>query len=166
MLLKQKTKKILFLHGWLSTGESKTFFLKCLGFDVSTPVLSNWLFQDAVKNAQDTFDRFNPDLVVGSSRGGAVALNINSGNTPLILLAPAWKHFGNVDKAEKSNIIVIHSAADTMIRHQDSIAFVDRSVSGIKLVTAGNDHRLNCTEGQKELRNAIVELLQLVEQPN
>jgi hypothetical protein len=37
------------------------------------------------------FDQHHPDVVIGSSRGGAVAMNINTVSTPLILLCPAWK---------------------------------------------------------------------------
>ena len=32
--------------------------------------------------AQAEFDQHQPDVVVGSSRGGAVAVNIDSGDTP------------------------------------------------------------------------------------
>jgi len=36
------------------------------------------------------FDKHKPDVVVGSSRGCAVALNIESGEARLVLLCPAW----------------------------------------------------------------------------
>jgi alpha-beta hydrolase superfamily lysophospholipase len=39
-------------------------------------------FEAAVRIAQDEFDRHKPDVVVGSSRGGAVAMNLKIGSTP------------------------------------------------------------------------------------
>ena len=51
-------------------------------------------FDTAVAIAQAEFDQNRPDVVVGSSRGGAVAMNIDSGETPLVLLCPAWKRWG------------------------------------------------------------------------
>jgi hypothetical protein len=37
------------------------------------------------------FDQHQPEFVVGRSRGGEVAMNINSGATPLVLMRWAWK---------------------------------------------------------------------------
>lgn len=34
------------------------------------------------------------EIVVGSSRGGAVAVNLKSGSARLVLLCPAWKKWG------------------------------------------------------------------------
>jgi len=48
---------------------------------------------------------------VGSSRGGAVAMNIDSGDTPLVLLCPAWKTWGTVATV-KPNTTILHSEAD------------------------------------------------------
>ena len=84
--------EILFLHGWQSTpGGIKPTYLKDHGHEVLNPALPDDDFDAAVRIAQAEFDRHQPDVVVGSSRGGAVAMNINSGSTPLVLLCPAWK---------------------------------------------------------------------------
>jgi uncharacterized protein len=82
-------KKGLFLHGWSSDGGMKTMFMRSLGYDVQNPNLSDWFFSRAVRQAQAAYDEFQPDVIVGSSRGGAVAMALNSGDTPLVLLAPA-----------------------------------------------------------------------------
>ncbi|MHB8974353.1 MAG: alpha/beta hydrolase [Pirellulaceae bacterium] len=86
---------ILFLHGWQSTpGGLNPSYLKQHGHTVLNPALPDDDFDAAVRIAQAEFNRGKPDVVVGSSRGGAVAMNINSGNTPLVLLRPAWKRWG------------------------------------------------------------------------
>jgi hypothetical protein len=83
--------KILFLHGWQSVpGGVKPTFLAQHCHEVINPKLPDEHFEEAVKIAQAEFDRHQPDVVVGSSRGGAVAMNINSGDAKLIV-APSPK---------------------------------------------------------------------------
>ena len=85
---------ILFLHGWQSTpGGVKPTFLKDHGHTVLNPALPDDDFDAAVRIAQAEFAQGKPDVVVGSSRGGAVAMNIDAGTTPLVLLCPAWKRW-------------------------------------------------------------------------
>src|ERR1700683_1721898 len=87
--------KILFLHGWQSVpGGVKPTFLAQHGHIVINPKLPDEDFTEAVKIAQEEFDKHQPQVVVGSSRGGAVAMNISSGDARLVLLCPAWKKWG------------------------------------------------------------------------
>jgi len=86
---------ILFLHGFNPTvGGVKPTYLKDHGHTVLNPKLPDDDFDEAVAIAQAEFNRHQPDVVVGSSRGGAVAMNIETGKTPLVLLCPAWKRRG------------------------------------------------------------------------
>ena len=101
---------ILFLHGWQSTpGGIKPTYLKDHGHTVLNPHLPDDDFDAAVRIAQAEFDRHQPDVVVGSSRGGAVAMNIDSGDTPLVLLCPAWKTWGTATTV-KPGTVILHSA--------------------------------------------------------
>jgi len=45
----------------------------------------------AMRIADATYETFQPDVVVGASLGGGLALRLESGLTPLVLVAPAWK---------------------------------------------------------------------------
>jgi hypothetical protein len=84
--------RILFLHGWQSTpGGLKPTYLRDHGHSVLNPHLPDDDFAEAVRIAQAEFDQHRPDAVLGSSRGGAVAMNFDSKDTPLVLLCPAWK---------------------------------------------------------------------------
>ena len=84
--------KILFLHGWHSVpGGVKPSYLVSHGHTVINPALDHDDWGEAVRTAQAEYDRQHPDVIVGSSRGGAVAMNLDSGSTPLVLLCPAWK---------------------------------------------------------------------------
>src|SRR5947209_8622370 len=114
--------KVLFLHGWSSDGARKTAFLRFLGYDVLTPNLSDWWFKRAIAQAQAAYDAFRPDVIVGSSRGGAVAMNMNSGGTPLVLLAPAWKRWGKARTVNNPyRSIIVHSRHDNVVPFEDSI---------------------------------------------
>lgn len=149
-------KRVLFLHGWSSDGGNKTAFMRSLGYDVMTPSLSDWFFSTAVRQAQAAYNEFGPDVIVGSSRGGAVAMNMDSGDSPLILLAPAWKRWGKA-RSVKQNCIVIHSPHDEFVPFQDSVELCE--ASGVPLVAAGVDHRLNCGEGRRALEEALIWVL-------
>src|SRR5436309_15347562 len=87
--------KILFLHGWNSVpGGVKPTYLKDHGYEVINPALPHEDFPEAVRIAQAEFDQHRPQVIVGSSRGGAVDMNMNSGDARLVLLCPAWKKYG------------------------------------------------------------------------
>jgi hypothetical protein len=147
--------KVLFLHGWCSDGSTKTLSLIVWGYDVCKPQLSNWSFKSAVESAEEAYEAFQPDLIIGASRGGAVAMNMKSGDTPMILMSPAWKMFGDAQSINKPNTIIIHSKLDTMVGYGDSVSLLENSVPGVRLMTAGEDHRLNCKAAKEALDEAI-----------
>jgi hypothetical protein len=145
-------KKLLFLHGWSSDGGMKTAFMRSLGYDVLNPMLSDWFFSSAIGQAEAAYIEFKPDVIVGSSRGGAVAMGFDSGPTPLILLASAWRRWGKA-KSVKKNCVIIHSPHDEVVPFEDSVKLCE--ASGVRLIAAGVDHRLNCAEARKVLEGAL-----------
>jgi hypothetical protein len=99
-------------------------------------------FTEAVKIAQEEFDKHQPQAVVGSSRGGAVAVNIDSGDARLVLLCPAWKKWGTA-KTVKPDTVILHSRADDVMPFADSEELVRNSgLPFSALIEVGNDHRL------------------------
>lgn len=135
--------KILFLHGWNSVpGGVKPSFLAQHGHEILNPALPDEDFQKAVRIAQAEFDRHGPAVIVGSSRGGAVAMNVQSGKTPLVLLCPAWKRWGDV-KIVKPQTTILHSRADDVIPFAESEELVRNSgLPASTLIEVGTDHRL------------------------
>ena len=135
--------KVLFLHGWRSVpGGVKPTFLARHGHEVINPKLPDDDFAEAVRIAQAEFDRHQPAVVVGSSRGGAVAMNIDSGEARLVLLCPAWKKYGSA-RTIKPDSVILHSRADDVVPFADSEELVRNSgLPASALVEVGADHRL------------------------
>ena len=147
--------KILFLHGWHSVpGGVKPSFLVAHGHEVINPALDDDDFDAAVRTAQAEYDRHRPDVIVGSSRGGAIAMSLDAGPTPMVLLCPAWKYWGSARSARPGTVI-LHSEADDLIPFADSRELVQ--VSGLPesaLIVVGSDHRLADPEALRAMLEA------------
>jgi hypothetical protein len=135
--------KILFLQGWQSTpGGLKPTYLAAAGHEILNPALPDEDFAAAIRIANHEIELHRPDVIVGSSRGGAVAMNVHAGNIPLVLLCPAWKRWGTA-RSVKSGTIILHSRADDVIPFADSQELVVQSgLPASALIEIGNDHRL------------------------
>jgi hypothetical protein len=139
--------KILFLHGWHSApGGVKVAQLSRHGHQVINPKLPDEVFEEAVRVAQAEFDNHQPEVVVGESRGGTVAMNIQSGDARLVLLCPGWKKWGTA-KTVKPGSVILHSRADDIVPFSDSEELVRNSnLPADALIEVGNDHWLNDAE--------------------
>jgi alpha-beta hydrolase superfamily lysophospholipase len=150
--------RILFLHGWHSVpGGVKPTYLKDHGHEVINPALDDDDFNAALRTALAEFDKHRPDVIVGSSRGGAVAMNLISGDTPLVLLCPAWKKYGKA-KTTKPNTTILHSRADDVVPFADSEELVRNSeLPASALIEVGNDHRLAHPEPLDAMLRACID---------
>ena len=109
---------------------------------VINPKLPDDDFAAAVAIAQAEFHKHQPDVVVGSSRGGAVAMNLTTGAAKLVLLCPAWKKYGTAI-AVNPGTVILHSRADDVIPYADSEELLRNSGLPVTaLIEVGNDHRL------------------------
>jgi alpha-beta hydrolase superfamily lysophospholipase len=135
--------RVLFLHGWNSVpGGVKPTYLADHGLEVVNPSLPHDDFAQALRIAQDAFDKHLPQIVVGSSRGGAIAMNMECGAAKLVLLCPAWRKYGTA-KTVKPGTVILHSRADDVVPFEDSEELVTNSgLPASALVAVGSDHRL------------------------
>jgi hypothetical protein len=92
-------------------------------------------------------------VIVGSSRGGAVAMNMNGGRAKLVLLCPAWKKWGTARKV-KPDTVILHSRADDVVPFADSEELAKSS--GAVLIEVGTDHRLADPEPLAAMLKACV----------
>ena len=149
--------KVLFLHGWQSVpGGVKPTYLAQHGHIVINPKLPDDDMQQAVRIAQEEFDRHQPQVVVGSSRGGAVAMNVRSSSARLVLLCPAWKTWGTA-KTVKPGTVILHSRSDDVVPFADSEELVRKSgLPASALVEVGSDRRLADPEPLTAMQRACL----------
>ena len=147
--------KALVLSGWMTKTSSKAAFVRGLGFEVACPRLPSWRLGAAMRQARDAHERLQSDVIIGASRGGAIALAIPD-DRPLILLAPAWRYFGVRPRPDAEGV-VIHSPRDRLVplRHSRELC---RRCPGLRLVIAGAEHKLNCPAGRSALAAALDDL--------
>lgn len=105
------------------------------------------------------------DVVVGSSFGGAVAVELLRGGQwrgPTVLLCPAHalvsrrsgrpphSGFERLDPDTTAHVLVVHGTKDETVPLEDSRRLVARTTA--KLVTVDDDHRLTATATAASLR--------------
>ena len=149
--------KVLFLHGLESKpGGMKPSFLKKNGYEVLNPALPRDCFSTSIKIAQDVVDLESPDLVVGSSRGGAVAMSVSTRGAPLVLIAPAWQRFMSTKqmnefkiRVDNKSTIILHSNNDDIVEPLSSEEL--SKMCGIKKISAGTNHRMSDSDALEAL---------------
>lgn len=149
---------VLFLHGWKSIpGGVKPTRLAQEGWKVLNPSLPDEDFPEAVRIAQQIVDEESPDVIVGSSRGGAAAMNVDSHGVPLVLLCPAWKRWGSVQEVPPGTV-VLHSEDDEVIPIAESRELLANShLPSTSLWVVGTDHRLAGPEPLEAMVRAVKE---------
>jgi hypothetical protein len=82
-------------------------------------------------------------------------MNIDSGDTPLVLLCPAWKTCGTPTTV-KPGTAILHSRADEIVPFADSEELVTNSgLRSSVLVQVGSDHRLADPEPLAAMLRAV-----------
>ena len=145
--------KILFLHGLESKpGGPKPTFLSDRGYDVIEPALPKESWANSLKIAEEAFEQTRPDIVVGSSRGGAVAIAANLPARKLILIAPAWIKYCPGCTVPPTTTI-LHSTQDSIIPFSDSELLSEDT--GAELIEIGMNHRMNDPKTLEKLIQVI-----------
>ena len=140
--------KILFLHGKESKpGGTKVKYLEEKGHIVVNPYLPNDDFVESTHIAQTAFENEDPDIIVASSRGGAVAMAMDTKQADVVLIAPAWNHRDELDIPKSvqytspSRAFILHCREDEVVSYEDSEYLAD--VLGTKIIECGENHRMS-----------------------
>ena len=145
--------KVLFLHGLESKpGGTKAIALKEAGYEVLNPALPRKPFDIAVKIAQDVINNEKPSVIVGSSRGGAVAMAVDPKGADLVLIAPAWKKYGVSKSINKA--IILHSETDDIVPFEDTQELF-RNNTGLHVISCNDDHRMRKEETLKIIVESV-----------
>ena len=146
--------RIVYLHGRMSSPNSqKCKFLRDNGHEVHAPKLKSTDWAQSVTAAREIMEKVLPDLVIGSSRGGAVAMATNT-TVPMVLICPAWGKYAPWSIC-RGNSTILHAKEDRIVKFSDSKLLSE--ASGAKLVEVGSDHRMNDENTLKTLLEVISE---------
>jgi pimeloyl-ACP methyl ester carboxylesterase len=159
--------RILFLHGLEgSPSGNKPTWLRAAGYDVRAPQLptdavARWLerasetldralLEPAVTVASDALREEPPDLLVGSSFGGGLAVELAHRGLfrgPMVLLAPAARKLYARDAlpSGQGRVLVLHGRRDDVVPCEDSLALAARSSGEVQLWLVEDDHRLSAS---------------------
>jgi hypothetical protein len=149
--------RILYLHGLGDrSGGSLPRFLQSQGCTVIEPDLPDLDFEECVRVAQREFDASQPDLLLGYSMGGSAAINIQTGDTPQVLIAPSWKYLGDVTSV-KMQTIIINADNDDLIPLEDTKELLQLSSlnEDDHLVVAGDGHGIFDAPTRKTIHDVI-----------
>ena len=151
--------RVLFLHGLdAKPGGIKPIYLARRGHELLNPALPRDDFFLSISIAQKELDTAHPDIVVGSSRGGAVALAMNIPDVPVILLAPAWRFF-DVPIHIPPVLRILHAPADSLIPIAHSHELIERAGNAdVQLIEVGESHAMTDSESLELLDRLIHEL--------
>ena len=162
---KERPPRVLWFTGMNSSG-SKPKNLAAMGYEVKSIGTTNHYFaaylgrikryqpfqmirkaadtwgtqhmQDNISKHDEEIKDFVPDVVVGTSQGGAVAMKLGNRypKAKFVLGCPAWKIFNSKPENLPHDTIIIHGKKDITVPAQDSVELAD--TYGFRLVTYSN----------------------------
>lgn len=178
--------KVLWITGMNSSGAGPNY-LKKLGYIVKhITTTTNWpaaisgrisrypVLKQTMKRMADRMNKthvavnvakhneeigdFDPDIVVGTSQGGAIAIALAGKyhHAKFVLGAPAWKIF-NVNPANlPPDTIIVHGVKDGRVPFKDSIELA--AMTGASLIKTGANHFLDNTDLLKAVMKQVLRI--------
>ncbi|MEZ4225060.1 MAG: alpha/beta hydrolase [Polyangiaceae bacterium] len=144
--------RVLLLHGLEGSPQGAKARALREHFELCCPALPTGDFAACEVVAQDALRNFHPEVLVGSSFGGALALRLielGAWQGPTLLLAPASRYFlpAPVSLPAGVPVLILHGRKDAVVPMQDSRDLAERH-DGVRLLELDDEHRLSTlTEG-------------------
>ena len=159
------TPRVLFFHG-LESGINgrKSLYIADHFPNSYTPNLKPYyLFPLSLWKAILAIYQFKPDIIVGSSFGGFIAmflLQTQVWNKNTLLLAPAtgllFKKRLWLPKSDRKNIVIVAGRNDTTVPLDELAQLQQLSLDNVQFLVVEDDHRLNQSMiVQNQLRDLI-----------
>ena len=161
-------KKPMYLHGLEGSPRGTKGAWMTRMYDASAPEMParshvQDAFSKCVAVAREALRQKEPSLIVGSSYGGAVLLQLVLEGTwsgPCVFLAQAGIKLGVGDTLPPGvRAILIHALHDDVVPHEDSRILAENSGNSVELWTVEGDHRLHHITDDGTLQSAIDGLL-------
>jgi len=142
--------RVLFVHGSESGPQGTKARLLAEHFAALTPAMDTERFEGCVRQIGTAVESFRPDVVVGSSFGGAVAVALLQRGLwagPTLLLATAVAELGvPLRLPDDVAVWIVHGTKDDVVPISSSLALArSGSPAQVRLLEVNDDHRLSAT---------------------
>ncbi len=146
--------RVQFIHGLESSPQSAKAMVLAEHFDALTPAMDTNDFEACVGVQHAEIERFHPDVLVGSSFGGAVAVALlrrGLWQGPTLLLAQAARRYdAGAALPEGVTVWLVHGTGDTLIPTNESRELAETGTEGrVRYIEVEDDHplRKHATDG-------------------
>jgi pimeloyl-ACP methyl ester carboxylesterase len=158
--------RVQFVHGLEGSPRGAKARLFAAHFEASTPEMDTSDFEACVEAQAAELARFRPDVLVGSSFGGAVAVELLRRGLwcgPTLLLAQAARRRDPEARLpEGVPVWIVHGLRDELIDVDQSRALARTGSAGlVRLIEVDDDHALHGLVGRGELLELVRELAEL-----
>jgi hypothetical protein len=147
----------LFLHGLEGNNQGRKARWLAREYGAQTPNYDTTSLQTALPVPRQILENRTPSVIVGSSFGGAVLLQLIQAGLwtgPSLFLAQAGIKFGlPMEFPPNIAAVFIHGTRDEIISIADSRALAE--CAGAQLIAVDDDHRLNSIRESGVLRDAL-----------
>lgn len=161
--MRDRSPRVQFVHGLEGSPQGNKARLLARHFTASTPAMDTSDFPACVETQAREIVRFAPDLLVGSSFGGAVALELlhrGSWEGPTLLLAQAGLKLGRrTTLPAGARVWLVHGIHDEVVDVEDSRTLAATGTPGrVRLIEVEDDHGLSATVADGTLVQIVREL--------
>lgn len=162
--------RVLFVHGQESGPQGTKARLLAQHFDALTPAMDTRDFEGCVRQIGRAIAEFQPEVVVGSSFGGAVAVALLQRDLwrgPTLLLAQAAAELGlPLRLPDDAWVWIVHGTRDEVVPIASSLALARSGTpERVRLLEVRDDHRLSATTASGRLVALVRELAQRASEP-
>jgi hypothetical protein len=140
--------RVLFIHGQEGSPQGSKARALAAAFETRTPMMDTANFEACVAQQAEAIRSFRPDVVVGSSFGGAVAVALlqrEAWSGPTLLLAQAAQRLGVRGRLPTgARVWLVHARADDVVPIADSRRLARSGTPGyVHLLEVDDDHPLH-----------------------
>lgn len=159
---------VQFIHGLEGSPQGRKAQVLAQTFNTVTPTMDTSDFEGCVVVQRDALRRFQPEVLVGSSFGGAVAVALLARGLwrgPTLLLAQAAVRYGHSALPPDVPVLLVHGQADEIIDPQDSRALASTGTpSLVRLLEVADDHSLRASVEAGHLVEWVKQVHRMVSQ--
>jgi predicted esterase len=147
--------RVQFVHGLESSPQGEKARLFAQHFDALTPAMDTSDFEACVGLQAGTLARFQPEVLVGSSFGGAVVVALLQRKLwrgPTVLLAQASLHYDpEVRLPPGVPVTLVHGLQDEIVPFEHSRRLAASAPESTTVLEFEDDHRLSYLQSSGKL---------------